>query len=257
MSHNAMSNNDMFDTARAAGPPMEQAVAVFMLHPETFAESVAAGYENPFAGYVAGRGGVLGEATGVTVSSVFVVFEPNFVHAMWKEGVAVRGAARAAELYWDQVAGFSRRYLADAEGLDRIAELGEKIIAATPDEGLPLYAGWRTMPLADDAPARALQVMFILRELRGGVHFNLLTVSGIAPVEAHMLNKGHQYTTMFGWPEPFADGADKKDRFADVELATNRRMAEIFTAALDRDEADELARLSADALESLTASVPG
>ena len=44
-----MSHNDMFDAARAAGSPVEQAVAVFMLHPETFAESVAAGYENPFA----------------------------------------------------------------------------------------------------------------------------------------------------------------------------------------------------------------
>jgi len=95
-----MSHNDMFDAARAAGSPVEQAVAVFMLHPETFAESVAAGYENPFAGYVAGRGGVLGEATAATVSSVFVVFEPDFLRAMWDEGVAVRGAAGAAELYW-------------------------------------------------------------------------------------------------------------------------------------------------------------
>ncbi|WP_423793490.1 SCO6745 family protein [Mycobacterium nebraskense] len=247
----------MFDAARASGAPVEQAVALFMLHPETFAESVAAGYENPFAGYVAGRGGVLGEATGVTVSSVFTVFEPNFLRALWEEGVAVHGATGAAELYWAQAAGFARKYLAGAEGLDRIAALGEKIVAATPDAGLPLYAGWRAMPLADDAPARALQVMFILRELRGGVHLNALTISGITPVEAHMLNKGHQYTTMFGWPEPFADGEDKQQRYAEVEQTTNRRMTEVFAATLDRDEAGELARLSAGALASLKASVPG
>ncbi|MBI2692962.1 MAG: evbL [Mycobacterium nebraskense] len=252
-----MSHNDMFDAARASGAPVEQAVALFMLHPETFAESVAAGYENPFAGYVAGRGGVLGEATGVTVSSVFTVFEPNFLRALWEEGVAVHGATGAAELYWAQAAGFARKYLAGAEGLDRIAALGEKIVAATPDAGLPLYAGWRAMPLADDAPARALQVMFILRELRGGVHLNALTISGITPVEAHMLNKGHQYTTMFGWPEPFADGEDKQQRYAEVEQTTNRRMTEVFAATLDRDEAGELARLSAGALASLKASVPG
>lgn len=252
-----MIDNDMFDTAAAAGSPIEQAVAIFMLHPETFAESVAAGYENPFAGYVAGRGGVLGEATGVTVSSVFAVFEPNFVRAMWEEGIAVRGAIGAAELYWDQVASFSRRYLAGAEGLDRIAALGEKVIAATPDVGMPLYAGWRVMPLADDPTARALQVMFILRELRGGVHVSAINLSGITPVEAHMLNKGHQYTTMFGWPEPFADGAGKEDCYAEVEQRTNGRMAEIFTDALDRGEAHDLARLSAGALASLKASVPG
>jgi hypothetical protein len=251
-----MSDDDMFEAARAAGGPIEQAVAVFMLHPETFAESAAAGYANPFAGYVAGRGGVLGEASGGTVSSVFMVFEPTFLGTLWDQGVAVRGAAGAAELYWNQTAGFGRRYLTRAQGLDRFAALGEKVIAAAPDAGLPLYAGWRAMPLAEDAPARALQVMFVLRELRGNVHFNALSISGVSPVEAHMLNKGYEYTKMFGWPEPFAGGEDKKGRYAEVEAQTNRRMAEIFSAALDHDEAAELARLSADALASLQAAVP-
>lgn len=251
-----MGNTDLADAAAAAGTAMEQAVAIFMLHPENFGASVAAGYENPLAGYVAGRGGVLGEATGATVSAVFAVFEPNGLAAMWDEGVAVRGAAGAAQQYWAQAADFGRKYLSAAQGLDRIAALGEKIIAVTPIAGLPLFAGWRAMPLADDAAARALQVMFVLRELRAGVHFNALTISGIAPVEAHMLNKGPQYTTMFGWPEPFADGADKKDRYAEIEQATNRRMAEIFAAALDPAEAKELAELSTAALVSLKAGVP-
>lgn len=252
----ALSNTDMADAAAAAGTAMEQAVAVFMLHPENFAASVAAGYENPLAGYVAGRGGVLGGATGATVSAVFAVFEPNGLEAMWDEGVAVRGAAGAAQQYWQQAADFGHKYLSGAQGLDRIAALGEKIIAVTPIAGLPLFAGWRAMPLADDPAARALQVMFVLRELRAGVHFNALTISGIAPVEAHMLNKGPQYTTMFGWPEPFADGADKKDRYAEVEQVTNRRMAEIFAAALDPAEAQELADLSTAALVSFKANVP-
>jgi len=251
-----MSDSGMLDAARAAGGPIEQAVAVFMLHPETFAASIAAGYQNPLAGYTAGRGGVLGETTAGTISSIFVIFEPTFIRAMWEEGVAVRGAAGAAEVYWEQTAGFGRKYLAGAQGLDRFSELGEKIIAAAPDIGLPLFAGWRTMPLAADAPARALQVMFILRELRGSVHFNALTISGITPVESHMLNKGHQYTTMFGWSEPLADGADKKDRYAEVENATNRRMAEIFAAALTHAEAAEFAQLSSDAHASLVAAAP-
>jgi hypothetical protein len=252
-----MSHADVDQSVRDAGAAMGEALGVFMLHPETFGESIAAGYANPLAGYVAGRGGVLGDATGAAVSSVFTVFEPTFTSACWDEGVAVRGAKGAAEVYCNQVAGFGRKYLAGAEGLDRIAALGEKVIAATPDGGLPLYAGWRTMPLADDAPARALQVMFILRELRAGVHFGALTVSGITPVEAHMLHGGKEYTQMFGWSEPFADGADKKDRYAEVEAATNRRMAEIMTAALGRDELDELARLSVGALATLKANVPG
>lgn len=236
---------------------MEKAVATFMLHPETFAASIAAGYVNPLTGYVAGRGGVLGEAGGATAAAVFVVFEPTALRAMWDEGVAVHGAARAAEIYWDQVADFGRKYLSGAEGLDRIAELGEKVIAGAPEAGLPLYAGWRAMPLAQDAPARALQVMFVLRELRGAVHFNALTLSDITPVEAHMLNKGPEYTSMFGWPQPFADGADKRERFAEVEQMTNGRMTQLFDEALSPQEAAELAGLSAAALDTMLANLPG
>ncbi|MGB5111700.1 MAG: evbL [Mycobacterium sp.] len=251
-----MSNTDLVEATATAGAAMEQAVAVFMLHPQTYGESVAAGYRNPLAGYVAGRGGVLGEATGATVSAVFAVFEPTGLSAMWDEGVAVRGAAGASQVYWDQAAEFGRKYLAGADGPDRIAALGEKLIAVAPTAASPLFAGWRAMPLADDAPARALQVMFVLRELRAGLHFNALSLSGVTPVEAHMLNKGPRYAAMFGWPEPFADGADKKDRYAEIEQATNRRMAELIGAALDPAEAEELAQLTASALATLTANVP-
>ncbi|MGB3893510.1 SCO6745 family protein [Mycolicibacter sinensis] len=247
----------METSAAATGSAMEQAVAVFMLHPETFADSIAAGYQNPLAGYVAGRGGVLGEAAGTTVGAVFAVFEPTGLSAMWDEGVAVRGAAGAAQQYWAQTAEFGRKYFSGAQGLARIADLGEKVIAATPIAGLPLFAGWRAMPLADDAAARALQVMFVLRELRAGVHFNALVISGISPIEAHMLNKGPQYAAMFGWPEPFADGTGKKDRYDQIEQATNRRMAELFAAALTAEEAEELAQLSTDALASMQSAVPG
>jgi hypothetical protein len=251
-----VSETSTLEAVRAAGGPIEEAVAVFMLHPETFEQSLGAGYPHPFAGYFAGRGGVLGDADASTVSAVFAVFEPNAVRMFWDQGRPVRGAAGGAQLYWDQAAEFARKYLAGADGLDRIAALGEKIIEAAPDAGLPLFAGWRRMPLAADAPARALQVMFVLRELRAGVHFGALTLSGLTPVEAHMLNKGAEYTAVFGWPQPYADGADKKDRYVAAEEATDRRMAEIVGAALSAGEAAELARLSAAALESLKAAVP-
>jgi len=252
-----MGHAEVDQSVRQAGAAMGEAIGVFMLHPETFGGSIAAGYENPFAGYVAGRGGVLGEATGATVASVFTIFEPNFVNACWEEGVAVRGAQGAAKVYWDQVADFGRKYLTGAEGPARIAQLGEEVIAATSPLGLPMYAGYRSMPLAGDDAARALQVMFVLRELRGDVHFSALSLTDITPVEAHMLHGGHDYTMMFGWPEPFADGADKKERYAEVEEATNRRMTAILGAALDDDEVAELARLTVGALASLKANVPG
>jgi hypothetical protein len=251
-----VSDADILDAVHAAGAAIGEAVAIFMLHPETFQQSIAAGYPDPFSAYFAGRGGVLGNAAAHTVNAVLVVFEPNMVRIFWDQGVAVHGAEGGAKLYWDQCADFARKYLASAEGLDHLAAIVEKIIATAPDSGLPLFAGWRHMLLADDAPARALQVMFVLRELRAGVHFNALTVSGLSPIEAHMLNKGPEYTAFHGWQEPFADGADKKDRYVAVEEATDRRMAEIIEDALDDGETQELARLSAAALACLNSNVP-
>jgi hypothetical protein len=247
------------DAARAAGGPIEAIGALFMLHPETFARSAENGYANPFAGYFAGRGGVLGEADTNTVNAVFAVFEPNAVKAFWEEGVAVHGAAGGAAVYNEQVAEFARKHLKDAEGLDRIAELGQRVVDSAPVLGLPLFAGWKSMPLAEDAPARALQVMFKLRELRGSVHMAALAVSGLTPIEAHMLNKGAEYCAFFGWPEPFATGAGKESARQAAEDTTNRRMAEIMAAALSAEEMQELGQLASTALSTASASaaVPG
>ncbi|BBY64218.1 SCO6745 family protein [Mycolicibacterium helvum] len=244
------------DAIRAAGAAIGEAISVFMLNPDTFEKSLAAGYPDPFAAYFAGRGGVLGDATGTTVNAVFAVFEPNLARSCWEKGVAVHDASESCRLYWDQLANFGRTFLAGAEGLDRIAALGEKVIEQAPEPGLPLYAGWRAMPLADDAAARALQVMFVLRELRAAVHFNALTISGLTPVEAHILNHGTDYAAFMGWQPPFVDAADKKAVYDDVEDVTNRRMAQIFGSALTAAEADELARLSVAVLASLKASAP-
>jgi hypothetical protein len=250
-----MSDIDI-DAVRTAGAAIGEAIGVFMLSPDTFEKSLAAGYPDPFAAYFAGRGGVLGDATGTTVNAVFAVFEPNLARSCWEKGVAVHEAAESARLYWGQAADFARKYLAEAEHLDRFAALGEKVIAVADEPGLPLYAGWRAMPLADDATARAFQVMFVLRELRAAVHFNALTISGLSPVEAHILNHGTDYAAFMGWQPPFVDATDKKVLYDEVEDRTNRRMAQIFQSALTAAEADELAGISVAALASLKASAP-
>jgi len=251
-----MSDATISDAVPAAGAAIGEAVGIFMLHPETSQEGIDAGYPDPFAAYFAGRAGVLGDANAETVSAVFAVFEPNVVKMCWETGTKVRGAAESAAFYWDQIAGFGRRHLSGVPGLDRLAALGEKVIAAAPDNGLPLFAGWRAMPLADDAPARALQVMMVLRELRAAVHFCALSLSGVSPVEAHMLHGGPDYAAFMGWQPPYADGVDKKNRYAATEELTNHRMAEIVGAALSDEEADELARLSTAVLTALKSGSP-
>jgi hypothetical protein len=138
--------------------------------------------------------------------------------------------------------------------LDRIVELGIKVIDNAPTLGIPLFAGWQRMPLADDAPARAMQVLFRLRELRGAVHMCALNLSGLSPVEAHMLNAGAEEASLFGWTEPFATGEDKRSQKQAAEDATDQRMAGIVGAVLSADDATELARLAQQALEAAQAS---
>ena len=99
-----------------------------------------------------------------------------------------------------------------------------------------------------------MQVIFVLRELRGSVHFNALTISGVTPVEAHVLNKGAQYAKTFGWSEPFPDGADKKQLLADVEHpddeSTVERWRQIGEVADDVARWRALVEAKADAEEA-------
>jgi hypothetical protein len=247
-----MADPQMLDAVRSAAGPIEAIGANFMLDPETFQGSMDNGYAHPFAGYFAGRGGVLGEAPAEVANAVFQVFEPNALQMFWDQGLAVHGARKGAEIYADQLAGWARQHLKDAPGLERLGALGEKLIGATPGNGLPLFAGWKAMPLPDDPPARAMQVLFILRELRGAVHLAALTAAGLEPVECHLLNKGPEYCAMFGWPEPFPAVDHLKAQKDQVEEITNDRMAAIWANALTPDEAAELAELSAAALQVST-----
>lgn len=232
--------------AIAAGGPIEQVGAAWMLHPEQFEATTQAGYGHPFAGYFAGRGGAMGEVTAETIAATFAIFAPEVVTMMWDMGLPVHGARGGAELYFRQGAEWAERHLAGVEGLARFAELGERVIAAAPTLGLPLFAGWRTLPRVSDPAGHAFQVSLILRELRGSIHMAALSSAGVSALEAHKLaDKPDEYIDMFGWPKPYPDVSHLKGVRDEVEETTNARCAQILAGALSADEADELARIAA------------
>jgi hypothetical protein len=229
--------------AAAAADPVEAAGATWMLHPEQFEASTAAGYPHPFAGYFAGRGGVLGEVEAPIVESVFAVFAPQVVEQMWNGGRPVHGARGGAELYFGQAAEFARKHLDGVENLDRLAELGERVISVAPTAGLPLFTGWRTLPRVDDPAGHAFQVILILRELRGSIHLAAVAAAGLTAKEAHLLNKGEEYCRFFGWEDPMPSVEHLKDVREAAEEQTNLRCAEILSDALSPEEAQELTTL--------------
>ena len=237
---------------------MGEAIGIFMLHPDTFAAGMAVGLPTRWP------------PTSPAVA-VFWVRPPEsrwrpsspssarFRNGLWAEGIAVRGAVGAADLYRSQTADFGRKYLAPrSRGLDRLAELAEGH-RGHPGPDCPCTRAGEpcllsTTPGAGDAgDVRSSRTA-------GRSAFQCIDEFRHHPgLKRTCSNKGAQCRTaharMFGWPEPFADGADKKKIYDLVEDSTNQRMSEILGAALDSSETAELARLSVGALEALKAAV--
>ncbi len=242
--------------ARAAAHPIQRIGSVWMLHPEQFEASTKAGYEHPYAGYLAGRAGLLGDTSATVVDAVLGILGPGLAAKFWPMAVRPHGARGGAELYFAQAADWGRSRFADAPGTARFVELGEKVLAAAPTTGLPLFAVQVTLPRASDAPGRALQVAVLLRELRFGLHLAAMTAVGLPMLEAHLLNQGAEYARMLGWSEPFppADGYQERKRAA--EDLTDAREAEIWAKALPVAEAEELAALATALYEPLRTEDP-
>lgn len=239
-----MTDTRIAAATQAAASPIEAAGATWMLHPEQFEASTQAGYPHPFAGYFAGRGGVLGEVDARTVDSVFGYFAPEVVDQMWSMGVGVHGAKGGSELYFGQAADWAAKHLTGVDGLDRFVELAEKVVDSAPAFGLPLFAGWRSLPRSSDTTGHAFQLLLLLRELRGGIHNAAVTAAGLTPQEAHMLNKGAEYCAFFGWAEPFPAVEHLKAVHEEVEEATNNRYAAIVAGVLSADESEELTAIA-------------
>lgn len=111
--------------------------------------------------------------------------------------------------------------------------------------GMPLFAGWRAQPLADDTPGRAMQLTNVLREHRGSAHVCGIASTGLTGAQAHYLAKGDGQMSMMGWQEPWPDVTGLEDHLAEAEAVTDRIVEAAF-AVLDENQADTLARVVAD-----------
>ena len=124
-----------------------------------------------FTLYASGRGGVLGDVEPVVVASAFGYFNPEVVDGPVERGQEAHRPPRGGP------------------GLPRLRRRGgpprawPTSRASTPwwrpptpstrpptRSGLALYAGYRGELLVDDVPGRALQIIDVLRELRGSAH---------------------------------------------------------------------------------------
>jgi helix-turn-helix protein len=229
------------ETDLATSKQIHDLGSAFMLHEDTMARAASNGYENPFAFYFAGRGGVLGDVDAAVVCSAFGWFAPSIVSPMWDAGVAVHGARQAATLYFAACAEWGRDHLGGVDGLDRFADLATRVMAAADISGRPLFAGWSREARVADGPGQAMQLVHVMREWRGANHLVATTAVGLSPVEAVLTD--HGLTQFFGWSEPFPEVTDAlRHRHVEAEATTDRLCAPAF-AALSGSERREFADL--------------
>ena len=180
--------------------------------------------------YFVGRCGVLGPVEADVVTAVCGFFPESFVEKAWNEGREV-DLTLAVEVYLMACHEWGRAHLAEFDDVERLTELAEQVVDQTPSIGAPLFAGWRSLPRADDAPARLAQVMTTLRELRGAMHLAAVMASGLTPREAIVSGPGGgANASFFGW----SDVEIAEDRYDFIQAAraeAERKTDRMLTAS--------------------------
>lgn len=217
---------DTQETVQTVSPIFASAGSAWYFVPETLAAGKDVGLDG-FRFYFLGRGGALGDVDWRTVASAFGYFKPALIEHMWTTGRESCPVIKARDAHLAACAQFGRSRLAGLD-LAGFCDAAEVVVAtACEDPGsLPLFAGYASQPLPEDQPARAMQLVSTLRELRGSVHLACVVASGLRTPVAHAIRRPSDVET-FGWgpgevPEPTEDDRRRlgeADRMTDHVLA--------------------------------------
>ena len=199
--------------------------------PATVARGKELGLDG-FRFYFLGRGGVLGDVEAPVVASAFGYFAPALVEKMWTSARSKLAPREAARAYLGCGADLARRKLAGADGLEPFCAAAEQVVAAADRAGLALFAGVAAEPLPDDPPARAYQLVNVLRELRGGLHLVAVVATGLSPRVAHLIRRPDMGES-FGWAEKPELTEEHRSLLAAADERTDRLCAEPYGALDD------------------------
>ncbi len=240
------------ELVKEVDPVIGSVGSAFYFAPETLARGRDIGLDG-LRFYFLGRGGVLGDVEYPVVQSAFGYFAPAMVAKMWTTGrerteLTPREVGR---LYVECSREFGRRHFGSTEGLAGLCTAAERAVEAAHPAGLALFAALAAEPRPDDLPARAMQLMAVLRELRGSFHLLAVVASEVEPRVAHFYRRPDDYAT-FGYPEEDKPSLGEAERqaMAQADALPDRLMAGVYRALTDTERADLAAgvrRLAADA----------
>lgn len=166
--------------------------------------------------YVAGRGGSLGDCEGSVVAAAFGYFNPVIIGAAWSLATAKQPARVIGDAHYAVAAQLGRDKLADMPGLNEFTAAMEKVFNAADPDGFALFAAFKSMPIAQDTPGRAMQLAASLREFRGSAHLIAIRAVGLTSKQAHYVKRPNDVKG-FGWGEDDAPLVDDAVRALMVE----------------------------------------
>jgi len=214
----------------------------FMVSPQAKAFAKDNGLRGREA-YVIGRGSVLGDVDADVVTAAFGFWPADVVREAWEGARRTLTIDAALEGYVHACREWGRARYEQFGGAARLAELLEWVVDGTEVAGLPLYAGWRALPLPDDDAGRLSQLLQCLREHRGGLHLVAVVACGLTPLQAVLAGRGGtNNASFFGWEEPFEDVSGHVLARSEAESLTDRLVVPAYDV-LGHDERVELLAL--------------
>lgn len=201
---------DASELVAAVCPKIRDLGWAFYFTPETAAVGESLGLDI-YKFYFLGRGGVLGDAEPEVVASAFGYFSPSLVAQVWNEARSIHSPRDAALTYMSCCADLGRARFSGIDGLDDFCDAAGAVNDSADPVGLTLYAGIRSVPLVNDPPGRAMQLMTVLREFRGSAHLLAVRAVGLDSKTAHYLKRPNDMA-MFGWRDDETPEVSDADR---------------------------------------------
>jgi hypothetical protein len=215
--------------------------SAFYFDPATLARGKELGLDG-FRFYILGRGGVLGDVDASVIVSAFGYFAPEMMRTRWDQARAILDPRTAALEYFASCAAFGRARLSQVADLEGLCDALGAINDAADPAGLALYAGIAAEPLASDPPARAMQLVTVLREYRGSAHLAAIVASTLEPRIAHFMRRPEMYS-FFGYSDDRVPEVTDEHRakLAAADENTDRIVARAY-GVLDEARGDALVR---------------
>ncbi len=230
--------------------PIQQFVRGWMMGPAVDAKARELRMRNGNDLWVVGRAGVIGDGDALVAASGLGFLSPDHVRAAWEAlpaGLTHRQVAAAYAVLCAQW-GTAELSRFDPVRMERLDELGRRVIAAADPAIGSVFAGWRAMPQPADVGARVALTGHVLREMRGSAHIAAVIACGITPLDAVLASPappprgGPEWAGHLGWTGPFRDPTEVREARMEAERLTSKIVTPAFASLGDAD-LDEFAEL--------------